>query len=650
MFVPRDDTEEEEMAIEQTPKSLLDYLREWFNFLQEEQQQQVVATRRVTQPSKKRVVSDQTRVQQDVSRKRGRLEDVIQERRDLLGVAQSRKSIDYIGDDSKIERIFRFRDITLRPTDNTMRGRGIEDGDQFVEDPYDFVKGKTWRNLFQLAAVQIPQLFVPNAGPGTKKDFDALYDQLYYQTAAVESYSRPEIFVLEVAAPNREKFKEILYGDTQLLMKLTPFIDSQGRLIPEREVDQIYNEIRIAYFLAELLYNYTNVLSVHFMVMVDWFQSSRAKLGLYANPLVPTPADTLYDQVTISEYAGTDMLTFLSQNTGFQVLRAVIFEVLHSLETAWHSHEFVHGDLHVGNIQMKRTNYEESPFRNKNLLYKRRNIDDWYVLPKEALGDHLVKIIDFGFSRIYAPSKEQHVLYSQSTTYPPHLHDKFVGIQWPENGMDPVVPNRYVDVRLFFLTLFVMPPQYFAQMSETERNAFYALAEQVLDFDWMNRAIDATGFQSEPSNIRRYSAGGRLTAVNLNTCRPCIDYLMRLEGPVRTTLNWRNNWTATDVLNQPFFDALRRPTATQATELQKQVAQRENVVVSFINDETLRETQMLKREPASPFFFQQSTSLACAMCQGKAKHYNMDGQVVVPLCGSLCAEFKYLYNGKTVFR
>lgn len=585
------------------------------------------------------------------------------ERMRILNRARERVHLGYLGKDTKLERLMRFREIFLRPDGETVRGRIIEANDQYVEDPYDD-EYKTWRDRQRLALVNIPKLeFIPKDG-ATAEDFFPLYNMTGYNNTTLETYSTPDIFLLDVVEENREKFKSILYGDSQVLMKVTPFVNKQGQIRGELDILQTYNEIKIAYFLSELLYGYTNVLSVHFMVVVDWFQTSRAKMGLYADPQNPTEMDNLYNQITISEYAHTTVGQFFYDNPTLGALRAFIFQVLHALETAWHTNEFVHHDLHLNNIMLKKTHFDEqplserneSPFDGRNLLYKRRHDADWYVLKKEDLGNHIVKIIDFGFSRIYAPSHEQHDLYSVSLSHPPHLHDRFIGLTWPQNGMDPLHPNRYTDVRMLFLSILILPATFWNALSSQERQVVYAISEEVLDFNLMNVLIDQLSFKDEVSRVRRYmTVGNRLTPENINSCQLCVDFLMKFGGYARGNTLQTTNWTATDVLSHPFFDALKRtPNYEGATTLQKANALRNDVVVSFIDQDSLRETQMLKIKPNLITLRSNNNSnsipLACSICKNPAKlEVHLDG-TVIPVCGALCAEFKCLYNSKTVFR
>lgn len=649
-----DDAEDFSMNVEEGPKkTLYELVGEWIDYYKGNRESphmvsMLVDEKDTTTPSKKRV-NDLRYL--DRVEKRRRTENTEEERNRVLTML-ARKGIDYIGNETQLERMFEFRDILLKPDGSTtMRGRVIRQNDAYSQDPYDIV-GRTWRTPDQLRVLNTPRvIYTPNSKTGIQEsDFDELYDEAGYKNVELQTYSRPGVQLLNITEPNREKFKAILYGDTQVLMKIIPFVNERGQLKSPDDIKEIYNEIKIAYFLAELLYGYTNVLSVHFMVMVDWIQASRSKLGLFANPDYPTTMDTLTSQITISEYAHTTVGEFFTDFPSFKALRLMIFQVMHALETAWHTNEFVHYDLHTSNVMFKKTDYADSPFKGRSLLYKRRHVAQWYVLPKEDLGNHIVKIIDFGFSRIYAPSVEQHLLYSVSAAKPPHVHDRFIGLDWPENDVYPDRPNRYVDVRLFMLSMFYLPNIFWTSITKEEKATLHALLEQVLDFKEINLLIDALGFRNEVHTIRRYNAGGVLTPENIASCRPCLDFLTKFGGYARSLSNARNEWTATDLLNHSFFDELKREPQQDATAEYQRVALQEEVVVSFIDDETLQETQMLKDRPENPFQIT-TRQLSCSVCKaGNVNHYNVEGKTKVPLCSALCAEFKYIYNEKTVFR
>ncbi len=570
----------------------------------------------------------------------------------------SRRPIPYIGDDTQTERWLDFYELIGVNNATTLRQSITKRGIPFSQNPYDET---TWRNRAQLMDVLTP---VGVFKKGTWQwqdtaDFQKLYEMRGLITLSVASYSRPDLYQLSVKdGTKRQKFDNILYGDSELIMKVTPFLNEKGGMIDDEEILQIYNEIKIAFFLNELVYNYENVLSVHFMIMVDWYQANRLNMGIAVDPGMPNPLDTVYNQVTISELADTDMHTYMMENASLDTLRVVLFQILHTLETAWHTHEFIHYDLHSNNIRLKLTDYAKSPFKDRDLLYKRRDeLNDWYVLPSESLGNHIVKIIDFGFSRLYGPRQPFDRLVNVNSTNPPHLHDNLIGIDSPSIGMSARRANRYTDVRMLFLSLFTLPREYWDSLGDSDRRTFYALASEVLDFGEMNRLIDELPFNNSIRRIRRYSANDRLTPENLSQCGECITYLTKWNGYARGNFEGGFNLTASDVLDKPFFAVLKR----RANDVAIRDRLRSNlneVVVSFIDSKSLAETHLVKQDPSKkPFkssFTTNQTSFKCAVCHREnAQHYtveNTNGSKITELCGPLCAEFKYIYNSKTIFR
>jgi len=553
--------------------------------------------------------------------------------------ARHSKTLPYFGDMSPSERTIAFTTALMMPARrNTINNNLIQDKEAFTQNPY---KEETWRTRAQLEVVNDYRTkeYWARAGPN-RALFDKNYERVGGKSIKVASYTKPELFLLAPVHP--EPFKEILVTrDATLLMKITPLIEEDGKLIVQLYLDQIYNEIKVAYFLNELLYAYKHVLSIHFMVMVDWFQTSRSELGLYTQA-THTLMDDHYSQFTVAEYAEDDIFEFMQNHPTMDALRGVIFHVLPPLETAWLTNEFIHYDMHTGNVMMKRTTGEDSPLSGRNLLYKRHGHDEWYQLTDANLGGHIVKIIDFGFSRLYAPREPAHKrLIDINQGVQRHIHDKVVGLEWPDADISRDKPNRYADVRMFLLSILRLSPSMWSAIPLEERLAFYAFVEDVIDFRRMNQLID-----NAPVNIRQerdaHSGGGVLAPDNLLYCEDCFTYLTRFGGYARVFEG--EGYTASQVLDHPFFDSLRR--APQSHNENDRGM--DDVVVSFFT--SIGEEQMLKQLSAS---ISGSTSdvLLCEVCGGEAEHYNVEeGGQVVPLCGAMCAEFKYLYGCKTVYR
>lgn len=555
----------------------------------------------------------------------------------------------YIGHQTITERNLAFMNAVTGLNRHTVRGNLTLDKKNWIQNPYDL---RTWRsrNDLEVANNLIKATFgVSTTGQGPSKElFERLYSKEAMETVQVVSYSKPELVLLR--PKNKNLLKGVLYGDDELLLKITPFIDRDGKLIDNLRIQQIYNEIQIAFFLNELIYGYSHVLSIHFMVIVDWFQATRAAIGLFKSPF-HSPLDSLTNQVTIVEFAHTQIKDFMRQQPTLASLRAITFQVFHALETARITNEFVHYDLHLGNVLLKRTDYADSPFNSRNLLYKRHGYPNWYRLPYEDLGGHIVKIIDFGFSRLYAPSTTSHKVFDRATGEARHLHSRPIGLNWEVGEMNVDEPNWYADVRMFLIEMLTLPHlEVWQAMAKDEREPFYAFTEDILDFGTINRLIDDA---PEPiQDERRLNAQGRLRASNIVHCPQCATYLTSFHGYARSA-QVRKGRSATDALNHAFFEPLQRvPQAMvidDSTTTTLLVAH-DDVVVSFFTVDG-KEEAMLKMAASPTPSTNTTTPLKCVVCGAKAEHYNVEAdERVVPLCGALCAEFKYLYHEKTVFR
>lgn len=533
----------------------------------------------------------------------------------------------FIGNATQPERKDLFN-RAVRNRETTISGI-LTFGNRWYQSPYN---GDSWRDLKALELVTTPMIAEgDDVGPKSGA-FKRLYTEIG-TTIKTGTYSGPEIGVVRATHVNSALLREILYGTDMLLMKITP-LDSVDELM----LKQIYNEIRIQYSLNELLYGYTNVLSVHFPVLVDWFQTSHNNLDLHKEPGIPrTYEDDLYGQVTIAEYADKEFRGFMIENASLNTMRVVLFQIFHALETAWHLNRFVHYDLHMGNLMMKSTNnFRDSPFYGRNLLYNRKDMPHWYALSHAHLGDHIVKIIDFGFSVLNAPKQP-------CPSVAEHLHDDVIGLEWPVLGMQLNRPNRFADLRMLLISLFELPLLYWVNIPLLDRKLFHDFVEDMLDFREINQRIDAIPKASEE---RRLKAGGFLRASNLSECPICIEAL-RIFGSYARDYT-ENGTTVTDALDHEFFMSLKR----MPGEMDAYSATNEDVVVSFYSGESQGDAMRtsLGVSLSSP---SSSSSLHCEVCMRNDKevaHYNIEDGVPIPLCSELCAEFRYLYGGKTVFR
>lgn len=520
----------------------------------------------------------------------------------------------FIGDSTQQERAYLFQKA-VRSKETSISGQPLF-GNRWYQSPYN---SNTWRNKEELERVTTANRKIsPLDDVGARR---AQFNNYYSETGRsqkIQSYSNPEIFILRATALNSLALKEVLYGGDMLLMKMTPL---ERAAHDELTLKQTYNEIRIQYFLNELLYGYSNVLSIHFVVLIDWFQTSRSNLALQ-----PT-TDVLYNQVVISEYAETDFFEYLIGNASLDTLRVVMFQVFHALEIAWHTNRFIHYDLHAGNLRMRSSNYIDSPFYGRNLLYARKDMPHWYALDQRHLANHTVKIIDFGFSRMNAPSIP--------CTVDSHAHDQAIGLDWPIADMVIDRPNRYADVRMFLLSLLGLPLLFWVNLPLADRDVFYAFVEDMLDFNEINRRVSLFNRTAIERDMR---IGVPLTAANIASCPTCLEY-SRIFGSYARQYS-ENGRTVSDALDHPFFMSLKRLPGDATTDPV------EDVVVSFPTGESVVEDE-------DPMRTSLGTLLRCRVCERadkEAEHYNLEDGVPIPLCSELCAEFRYLYKGKTVYR
>lgn len=182
--------------------------------------------------------------------------------------------------------------------------------------------------------------------------------------------------------------RSVMPDGTDLVLKR---MESFGMSVGEKE-------ILVAYHLRELVHGYTQLLSLHFMMVLDWW-------------MAPSPEPTQFvvcESLDQTLWWRIRRAYFPERPHSYQALtlnqlRAIVFQVLSALELAWLTHRFVHGDLHVGNIMMKQC-ADESVLYDRAWLYRRYNDPDyWYVLPIEAHGNQIVKLIDFDQSSLSIP-------------------------------------------------------------------------------------------------------------------------------------------------------------------------------------------------------------------------------------------------------
>ncbi len=452
-----------------------------------------------------------------------------------------------------------------------------------MEDPYD---PATWYTRRQLQRMR--------NGPSTSLDVAALFSSRYAvverKTGDEGTSTNPELYDIRELS---DYFRYLLYGRDDLFMKVVPLYEYRKRhgkkpraeYKEDWELQEIYNEIVAGYFLSELVYGYSEVLSLNFMTIVDWFPAPK-------KDVVPgnDRAQLLYHQIVVSERIDQPLVDYLMDNPSIDVLRAVLFQIFHALEIAWHTHGYIHQDLHTGNLMLQRIG-PDSPLFEKDFLYRRLSSPYWYRVGRDGLRNNLLKIIDFGRNRLLVPSQPDHVNAKGDRR---HLHDRIVNVE-----SYSVSYGRNDDVESVLQGIGNgMTDSYWEHMGDDGMRSFFAMRKRL----------------------------GRET----------------------------RDKVATDVLDDSFFEPYRTKAILPAWPLTDEEVLNErdrHVVVSFPVDPLeadLLETREMSLGYASPLF--ERAISKCCVCHTTRRamtHKVGDSKV---FCGLSCYEFAYLFHGRTVYR
>lgn len=171
--------------------------------------------------------------------------------------------------------------------------------------------------------------------------------------------------------------------------------------------DKSYRELIILQHISSLAENNK---CYNFVVLIEWFKATPDLLtpekkrndnkeNSVANNAHKKPPQLMH---FVLEYADGNTLAG-AKHLSLAELKGILFQLLYALAVAQEELGFVHNDLHFGNILLK-----SMPLGKKYLscTYSPTNGKDstWFV------GGHLVKITDFGLSRIR--SKDEQVIYN----------------------------------------------------------------------------------------------------------------------------------------------------------------------------------------------------------------------------------------------
>jgi len=463
---------------------------------------------------------------------------------------------------------------------------------QNVENPYN---ASSWYNGNQLAKMRMDTSTLDSV----REAFNARYTVTETVAEGYHTLTRPDLYKISSMT---DYFREILYNRSDLFLKIVPLTqgncyyedleddddDESCQYKDDEDLSEIYNEIIASYFLGELVYGYSNVLSLHFMTVVDWFIALRQSV----NPSIRRPMPSHY-QVIISERMDISLLDYLK---GFHKLakagnedwkgfyRACLFQLFHALETAYHTNRYCHNDLHLENVMLQRIP-PESPLFGKDFLYRRLNSSHWFRVPARDLNGYLLKIIDLGRSRLFVPSQQEHV---ESPPPHRHKHDRLVCLFGCGDGtFDFCANNRVNDILKLFCEI-------------SGKGVLYG---EVRDL------------------FLRYRDSNR-------------------------------HWNASHMLDDPYFSPYTTTNVLPNTSLSEEEilsVKDSHIVVSFLTNPEEVSQPVAADLHSSVSSSSVRVQDRCSVCLQSLPLTHKVGQSEL-LCGLACYEFAYLFCGKTVYR
>lgn len=306
----------------------------------------------------------------------------------------------------------------------------------------------------------------------------------------------------------------------------------------------------------------------------------------------------------------------------------ILFQILNALEISWLTHQFVHYDFHLGNVMIK--DLTDTPLYNKDFLYKRYNDDIyWYLLPKERIRNHMVKIIDLGRSSLNAPNKKGEPKEFGGE----HHHPRRIG---PADGGDSQgiskknMPNPYYDTRVLIAKLLMGGKVWWDNVEKNstldEIESFYAMADAALDISRIKRKY---GYYSDQFNSRTLVSNTYI--------------LEKLDN--KTEYLRSNDYFGLmphEMLDTDFFDPLRKDVILDLED---------PIVVSYPPHREELDSNSSPKTYAFQSNANTTSTYRCHACESRNPSYKtvVDNKTLY-FCGPVCHSFHYQFDGKTVYR
>jgi hypothetical protein len=420
-----------------------------------------------------------------------------------------------------------------------------------------------------------------------------------------------------------------LLGSMSIIMKLTPLYDwAHKSMIRPSILQEIYNEIIIAYFLNDLLHGHNHVQSIHFTTLIDWFIVKKSTIT------TEVITDKTYHQAVILERADISLNDYLLTYKSANVMKAVLFQLFHSLEVAWQSSEFIHHEPHLSNIMLKVIE-NNSPLKGKHFIYKRGS--SWCKIEKKHLNNHYVKIIDYGRSRMRLKDDNDRLIEASDYSHLGYSHGSLV--------------NRHVDVyAVIFGILCLNQEKFWHQFTRDPLHVeFFRFCDAILPFTKINHVLNNMSVLDKKlhPNVqqeRTMRGGGIQNTSQLVHCTSVLSYLIDV-GVFLYKRFENDTTTVSTALNHTYFDEYRQNGSTLNLNESET-----SVVVSFTTPKEDGDPNTPSSSLSSSTSSMDIDKPCCSVCENEdVRCVINDGNTF--LCESKqCYDLMHLFNSKTVYR
>lgn len=268
-------------------------------------------------------------------------------------------------------------------------------------NPYRFLAART------ITTAAAPQRFAAKVSP--------VIQSLQIEEenkASQENYS-------EVAIAFFLSLLSIVNATPHFVLTFDWFLCMQPRVVTKIRILRIFDQLRQP--IAELDVEDNE----KFAAVVEETAKNLRRMNNRYNKLVETPFQYLVQErldVVLSEWMKTEWLKIVDLNERWQALYSIYFQLIHALSVAQQWYQFGHNDLHHGNVMLLKFNTQDPALNPEDveLLYyisdRRGERTIVKKLPLSQTQGHIIKIIDFGRSRMEVIYQGERVVHTGAAT------------------------------------------------------------------------------------------------------------------------------------------------------------------------------------------------------------------------------------------